>query len=364
MDMYRKIAIVLIVFLFSYILFRLVSQRIIFRKEEKTKGFAEGIEGFAEGTEGFAPQNTRVLAIQKANTIPPNITIMNNNIISRPLYKTYIKSAYGGGYDGDDISNDMMNYTLSLGYRYVVIHVFYDMVTDGNVPKLSESKTAIVGFSSGYSPLVNTAKKTISLYDFIQNVQQNAFSSTSPNSGDPFFLHILPGYQKVASDTDTAVIQEATGFNTQLNSQIEQGLQDLKGSNRFSQNVDETTTLEKIKGKFVIVMDGKSTDGSMTDSLKELISLSLPITSIQSVKKLKQPEENTWNVVAPIDENGALLSNNADYINTYRAYKMNASPVCMWESRFIVSTFGSTSGKTNLGDYEELFAREGSGFVI
>lgn len=364
MDIYRKIAIALIVLLFSYILFRLVSQRIIIRKnQESVAEVAEGAEG-TKGVEGFTPQNSQVLAIQKANTIAPNITNMNNNIINKSLEKVYIKSAYGGGYDGEDVSIDMLNYTLSLGYRYIVIHVFYDDVNDGNAPKLSASKTAVVGFSSAYSPLANTAKKTISLYDFIEAIQQNAFSSTSPNSGDPVFLHILPGYKQSESDMNQSLIQEAKGLNTQLNSQIEQALQVLKGTNRFSSNVKITSSLERVKGKFITVMDTMSVDGNMTDNLKELISLSVPIKNLQSVKEMKKPKDDRWNVVVPIDENGKLLTNNSDYVNKYRGYKINASPVCMWESRFIVSGLGSTSGKTNLGEYEQLFASEGSAFVI
>jgi len=359
MNIYRKFTIVFIICLFFYIIFRLVSHRIILLQLE---GF--NYDGFTESfTERFTPENSQVLTIKKENIIPQNITNINKNILSKPLIKTYIKSSYGGGYDGTDISLDMMNYTLSLGYRYVVIHVFYDIVNDGTE---STSKTAVVGFSSVYSPLSNTANKTISLYDLLQNIQQNAFSPTSPNSGDPFFLHILPAYQLVDKENETnqSIYQSITGFNTQLNSQIEQALQDIKLSNRFSNNLKDSTPLDKINGKFVIVMDSKSINGNMTDNLKDLIGLSVLTSKIQSVKQLKQPTEDTFNIVLPINEKGALLTNNSDYINKYRGYKLNATPVCIWESRFIISMLGSSSGKTNLGEYEELFAQEGCAFII
>lgn len=359
MDIYRKIAILLIVILFSYILFRLLSQRVILMNASENY---EGDKTTGE-IENFTPQSSKVISIQKANTLLPNIANMNKNILYKPLNETYIKSAYGGGYDGDSISIEMMNYTLFLGYRYVVIHVFYDYVSDGTEPKVSESKTAVVGFSSLYSPLTNTANKTVSLYDFVQSIQENAFSPTSPNNGDPFFLHILPAYKKPVSETDTAAVQEVTGFNTQLNSQIEQALQDIKTSNRFVSNVKDTTPLERLKGKFITVMDSKPYYGNMTTNLKSLISMSVPTGTLQSVKTLKQPTQK-WNVVLPLDETGKLLTNNSDYINKYRAYKINASPVCMWESRFILSLLGTTSEKTNLGDYEELFSKERSAFVI
>ena len=358
MDIYRKIIIVLIVVLFSYILFRLVSQRFIIREEsEETK------------IEGFTPNDSTVLSIQKANTIPPNIANMNSTISSKKLGDVYIKSAYGGGYDGEDVAADMMKYTLSLGYRYVVIHVFYDVVNDDST-LLSPPKTAVVGFSSNYLEMTNSAKKTVALIDFIKLIQQNAFSQTSPNNNDPFFLHILPAYQTSKSDTD----KEASGNNTQLNSQIEQALQVLHNTNRSVTDIDTDTVLDKLKGKFIIVMDTKSKDGNMTKNLKSLVGFSVPKNNIHSVKQLKAPiatsdskdkQHKEWSVVLPIDENNMLLTNNSDYMNTFRGYKMNASPVCMWVSRIISTVLGGSNNKTNLGDYEELFSKEGgSAFIM
>lgn len=359
MDVYRKIAIVLIVVLFSYILFRLSYQRINIKKE----------------IEGFTPSESNVLSIQKANKIPPNIKSMNKNILSKKLGDMYIKAAYGGGYDGEDISADMFKYTISLGYRYVVIHVFYDAEDKEN----PEKKAAVVGFSTNYLEMANSAKKTMPLTDVVQLIQQNAFSQTAPNGEDPFFLHIIPAYQKSKSDTD----QIARGNNTQLNSQIEQALQVLHGTNRSVTDIDMNSTLDSLKGKMVIVMDGEALQGNMTANLKSLIGFSVPSKNLESVKLMKAPRGTTspteinkdktkdktkdkWSVILPIDENGLLLTNNSDYINTYRGYKMNASPVCMWGSRIISTALGGGSGnKTNLGDYEELFSKEGgSAFIV
>lgn len=356
MDVYRKVAIVLIVVLFSYILFRLTYQRVNIKKEIKE-------------IEGFTPVESNVLSIQSSNKILPNIKNMNKNILSKKLGDMYIKAAYGGGYDGTDISPDMFKYIISLGYRYVVIHVFYDAEDKENPTK----KTAVVGFSTNYLEMANSAKKTMPLTDVVQLIQQNAFSQTAPNGEDPFFLHIIPAYQKSKSDTD----QTARGVNTQINSQIEQSLQVLEGTNRSVTDIDINSTLESLKGKFVIVMDGQSLQGNMTANLKSLIGLSVPSKNLESVKLMKAPEGTTsptekkkdikkWSVILPIDENGLLLTNNSDYINTYRGYKMNASPVCMWGSRIISTALGGGSGnKTNLGDYEELFSKEGgSAFIV
>jgi len=223
----------------------------------------------------------------------------------------------------------------------------------------SGPKTAMVGFSSTFSPMSNTANKTMALVDLLNIILQNAFSSTSPNPGDPFFLHILPAYQSLMN-TDKSMNPEAIGNNSQLNTQIEQALIVLQGSNRLANNITTKSSLGQLNGKLVITMDAQSTQGNMTPNLKSIIGFSVPTSDFQSVKKLKQPSANQWSVVLPIDTDLALLTNNSDYINTYKTYKMNVSPVCMWTTRYILSTFGSMSGTTNLGDYESMFANEGS----
>jgi hypothetical protein len=51
----------------------------------------------------------------------------------------------------------------------------------------------------------------------------------------------------------------------------------------------------------------------------------LSVTLSNQDKKPKDKEPKKWSVILPIDENGLLLTNNSDYMNTFRGYKMNAS---------------------------------------
>lgn len=339
MDIYRKIAIVLIIILFSYILFRLLDQRLELRK----------------GIEGFTPSNSNVISIQKNNSIPPGISSMSKNYAGKTLNKLYIKAAYGGAYDGVDTSSDMLLYTLSLGYRYIVIHVFYDVVTGSET-----TKTATVGFSDAYPPTENIAKKTMALSDVLQLIQQNAYSPTSPNPDDPFFLHILPVY-KSANGTDTPSTQSTVGFNTQLNTQIEQAMALLQNSNRTSGPVDTAkTTLAELQGKFVVIMDTESTQGNMTENLKQIISISIPMSKIKSTKTMTSKSKDL-KIVFPIDEKGFLLTTPPPYVELYQPYQINVSPICIWLSRYLGT---STIGTTNLGDYEQLFSKEGGSAFI
>jgi hypothetical protein len=245
-----------------------------------------------------------------------------------------------------------------MGYRYLVIHVFYDVVSGSD----SEStKTAVVGFSDAYPPTENIAKKTMALSDVLQLIQQNAFSPTSPNPDDPFFLHILPVYQ-TANGKDTPSTESTKGFNTQLNTQIEQTMALLQNSNRTSGPVDTAkTTLAELQGKFVVVMDTESTQGLMTDNLKQIIGLSIPLSKIKSTKNMKSAGKKGFNVVFPTDEKGSLLTSPPPYVQLYQSYQINVSPICPWLSRYLGT---STIGTTNLGDYEQLFSKQGGSAFI
>jgi len=347
MNIYRKVALVLILLLFTYILFRLLNQRVQLRKEI---------------VESFTPSVANVVSIQKNNTIPVGISSMTKNYKDKPLNKMYIKAAYGGGYDGADICSDMLLYTLSLGYRYLVIHVFYDVVNDPNKP--STIKTAVVGFADTYPPINNIANKTMALSDVLSLIQQNAFSPTSPNPDDPFFLHMVVAYQTANGD-DTTSTQSTIGFNTQLNTQIEQALALLQNSNRVSGLVDPAkTTLGQLQGKFVVAMDTASTQGNMTQNLQNMIGLPVPLSKIKSTKTMVPTTESkgpSFKIVFPTDDKGFLLTSPPPYTQLYNSYQIKASAVCPWLSRYLGI---SAIGTTNLGDYEQLFSKEGGSAFI
>ena len=345
MDIYRKVAIVLILILFSYIFFRLLDQRVMFQREIIK--------------EGFTPTDSNVVSIQNNNTIPSGISNMSNNYAKKVLNQMYIKASYGGCYDGENTSADMLLYTLSMGYRYLVIHVFYDVVN--GAADADTTKTAVVGFSDVYPPAENIAKKTVALSDVLQLIQQNAFSPTSPNPDDPLFLHILPVYQN-ANGKDTPSTESTKGVNTQLNTQIEQTLALLQNSNRTSGPVDTAkTTLAELQGKFVVIMDTESTQGLMTNTLKQIVGLSIPLSKIKSTKNMKSAGKKGFNVVFPTDEKGSLLTTPPPYVQLYQTYQINVSPICPWLSRYLGT---SSIGTTNLGDYEQLFSKEGGSAFI
>jgi len=307
--------------------------------------------------EGFTPTDSNVLAIKKANMMNVNIQNIPQSYYSKPLNKFYIMAAYGGGFDGVDVCSDMLLYTLSLGYRYIVVNVFYDTVNNPTVDIPSKTPTAMVGFSSLYNPMENMANHTMALSDFIDLIQQNAFSTNSPNPGDPFFLHILPAYKTITSSGQTDMV--AKGYNTQLNTQIEQALSLIQNTNRSSGQITETTPLSKILGQIVVVMDASSTAGNMTTHLQHMIGLDVPSSKLLMAATFKGNKKTQgWKMVLPFDENGSVLNSIPHYIDLYDNYKINVSAVCPWETRYVFTS--SILGPSNLGDYENLFYNEGS----
>ena len=66
-------------------------------------------------------------------------------------------------------------------------------------------------------------------------------------------------------------------------------------------------------------------------------------------------------IVFPIDEKGSLLTTPPPYVELYQPYQINVSPICIWLSRYLGT---STIGTTNLGDYEQLFSKEGGSAFI
>lgn len=367
MDIYRKIAIAIIILLFFYILYRLFKKRaeIMFHKKME--------EGFTEALDPITDPN--VLAIQKANSLNKNIQNIPQKYYSKPVNSFYIMSAYGGGFDGYNVCDDMMLYTLSLGYRYIAINVFYDVLNNpllDNQP-VNPAPTAIVGFSSLYSPMENIAGYNVALSDLLELIQQNAFSTVSPNPGDPFFLHILPAYKTGTSDSgsDNTSTMSAKGYNDQLNTKIEEALTIIQNTNRASGKIKPSSPISDILGEIVIVMDGASSAGNITTKLQNMIGLNIPSTDLTMAATIKDKcasntdeekpakiNKDKWTAVLPFDENGSVLNSIPPYINLYARDKMNVSLVCPWESRFVFTT--SVLGPSNLGDYEKMFYNEGS----
>jgi len=250
MDIYRKIGIIGIILITSYILYQLYKNRqTIIQKYEQDKvnsvierhnnegfqmqvnpntyvnpnikGFIEGfkmqvnpntyvnpnIKGFIEGfkmqvnpnIEGF--QDPIVESISKSNTITPTIATSNFSKIASPEYadpnkslsicQYAIKASYQTAWDGQDVSQDMIQYVLKRGCRWLQFDVFWDYPSN-SVSKESNSYTGVVSYTTDPQFLLSGVSK-LAISDVFNAISQNAFT-TSPNSGDPLFIQITPKY--------------------------------------------------------------------------------------------------------------------------------------------------------------------------
>lgn len=318
MELIKKVLVLIILAIFIYIIFRLIQKRIIIKSQK----------------EGFATFDTpSVSSIVTANTIPVNIT--NNKDNSKPIKSYFIKSSIDSAYDGTIISTDMIIYNLQRGYRFLDLEVFLESLTtspDGTSP------SATVAFSNtGSYP--RTSANNISFISAIQTVLSNAFSNTTPNSGDPLFLQIRPMYR-----TDDS----ANGLNTQLNTQIEVALDILKSKIAM---ISSSTTLSEIAGKIVILMDKTSVSGKKTANLMSMINDSIKkvnyglFTKDMAISKTLE--------ILPYDENNNILTDNINPNAIIAKISPNFYPVMSWQPIYINGL--SALGYSNLGLYENLF---------
>lgn len=105
-----------------------------------------------------------------------------NNTFNKPLRNYYIKSAYNcccpGNYKNDFVELCALKNILKQGVRWLDVEVF----SINNKPVIAASTTDNYFEKETYN--------SIPFQDFLTCINQNAFSSFSPNPGDPIFIHI------------------------------------------------------------------------------------------------------------------------------------------------------------------------------
>lgn len=351
MELIKKFLILIIIVLFIYILLRLLEKRsqLIDKKLQ--------IEGYT---------NEYVTKISNKMTIPNSIISMPKSYGSHSINEYFVKSSLDSAYDGTTVSIDMVNYVLSRGYRLLDFEVYLEPLTTAPV---GTSATAVVG----YSPIVSGSRMSnnnIKFSDVITAIMQGAFTSTSPNPKDPFFLQIRPMYKKILKTDDAASSSAKQGKNTQLNTQIEAALDQLqRPSNMLAGFVTPTTTLSSISGKIVVIMDNIITNGKKSANLLSMISINpkskdmntsnTGIITTQPIQtKTPSPSPSTEGAliqVLPFDDKETILTDNPNPNTVLTQFKPNFSPYMAW-------IYNSTSGI--LDDYENLFIQNGNSAFI
>ena len=397
MDIYRKIIIICIILITTYILYKLFNNRQeIIRKFEQekidekkdnispqiaeTEGFQK--EGYLQNQEGFQKkvtpniegfQDPIVESISKANTVTSTLTTSDFSKIKKPDYvnpskslsicQYAIKASYQTAWDGQDVSQDMIQYVLQRGCRWLQFDVFWDYPS-GAVSKESNSYTGVVSYTTDPKYLLSGVSK-LAISDVFNHISQNAFNTT-PNNGDPLFIQLTPKYID-PPDTPGNTSYRSNLYGSIAHSIISQFLT----SRIYFGSLDPNTSMEKLMGKVVFIVDNTVTplyatktycnpkfpeskqDPEKMDKCYELMTYMNAVNNdkvnmntynygkIQDMSnitlQIKVDNVNNYNVntstigqVIPLDKTGIIRLANTDSRGMYQNYSMNIVPMMYW----------------------------------
>lgn len=211
MPFYKKILILIIILLFSYVLYRLYKKRTTLIKQE-----------------GYVFNKTIDQEINdiKNTDVSLDIRSINASYTQLPISQYLIKGSFNSAVTSNFVSLDMLQYVLTRGCRFIDFEVFYldgkPMVSYSNDPNFS---------------ILETNNKLL-LDNVLAYSIANGFNSPAPNKDDPLFIQL-----RIKSKDDNVYNQVAKCVNNALSARLYKG------------QVTKNTKLSDIMGKVVLVMD-------------------------------------------------------------------------------------------------------------
>lgn len=195
MGVFRLILIIIVVIIFSIVLYNLLKERSILLKQANYEEQSKLLEGLTV-SESIADIFSNAL----------KITIENMNPKRKPMaLKEYcIKASYNSAYDGSKISLDTLKYVISRGCRFIDLQIHYS--SKDNIPfVVNITDPAGVDMES---------ENHVSLYNIFTSIISNAFAPTygnggCPNSNDPLFIHmrVIPDKDKMVYNSIASCIE-------------------------------------------------------------------------------------------------------------------------------------------------------------
>ncbi len=193
MNIFRKLLLVLIVVIFTIIIFKILKERTnIYSKIESEKMKRE-LEPFTLAPAERLKMDNSVKSVAIDPTKFPNkinSVVNTTSVKDLSLNQFCIKGSYNSAYSGTYITPTMVQYVLSRGCRALDFEVYMD-----------GEQRPIVGYSPDQSA-INPSSKYVSnakfpyFKDILKTAIQSAFHSTNgtaystPNKDDPLFVNI------------------------------------------------------------------------------------------------------------------------------------------------------------------------------
>lgn len=280
----RKLLLLVILLLFSFIIFNLITQRIDIIKKKEMESIKEGLSN-SDPDYNNVNNEVKKVAIDP-NQFPNGISTVFKAIQNKPLMQFCIKGSYNSAYSGNYISDVMVKYVLSRGCRFLDFEIYSD-----------EGQNAIVGYSSdpaAINPTISN-KNNVLFFDLLKTTIASAFSNqygqqyTTTNTDDPLFINI----RLKTSSSNMQGLYSAVQLAIQnvYNSGYSQFFY-IKKTNNY---VNGYTNLKDIMKKVIIIFENR-------------LNFTLPQANISSINS-----GNFYNMVSNTD---SLMKSFYSQINT------------------------------------------------
>ena len=305
--------------------------------------------GQSEATEGFwVASNSDAVAEYKTciNRIKwtSNLSSVSRTNSEYPLKQYCIKAACNIGKTGTYTSNEMVSYILSRGCRFL------------DIPCHVNSNLGVVSVASdgGSNPLP--------LVDAMTTIMNTAFTSDIANNLEPVFIQLR---LDDSCKSHHAFIGEAIKriFGNRLYTTTSGGVTNATA-------IDGDTKLSQIMGKIIIVM--YKSDAISDDKLNSCINMESNSSKLSVHKWLSQARFNSSvsSTTAPEINDDNMTTNVANWsqilLDDYVKENLNSPALILTAGCQIIPQcyYYNTDWGLNLREYEELFNRGGSGFVL
>jgi hypothetical protein len=236
MNIVKKILIVIVIVIFTYIIWRLLRTRVQLQKEIVKENFTF----FGNASDNELDNATNGNSVSLISAVSTDL----------PLREYCIKASYNTAITGNYVNLDMITYVINRGCRFIDFEVFYIGETSFDINNLSITKySPQVAYSVDSSFKTISTENSILLDKVLTTVVTSAFSAPTPNINDPIFINLRIKsdnkdiYKAVAASIDNT-IRDKLYLDTTTNS-----------INYRAKKVTNSTLLSDIQGKIIVCID-------------------------------------------------------------------------------------------------------------
>ena len=223
MDIYRKLTIIVIIIITSFIIYQLVQQR------RSIQSITEGLATTTLPTNSTdlpeAVTEVQSMIIKDGGSGISNFALNNSLYLSQYV----IKGSYNSAYSGKYMSLSAIDYVVSRGCRFLDFEVYL------------QNAYPIVAISSGQTI---TSKNNIKLFDVLNHIgaAYTPASAIAPNPQDPLFIQLrIKSQDPTIYDLIASIIQNTIGS---------------VGNNLYSgPPITPDSLLSPLLGQMIIVID-------------------------------------------------------------------------------------------------------------